>query len=191
IDLVEAIDGVERAERSPWSIPPTNTSTVQAVVDTSPISFMVAVERLKVVKTRDDIARVAVRAALTRFQRACLLTVYPDAVVGWQGVGEGFEGVADVVIRRDAPSVFDLVANNRAHYIGPLQRFTAHGAWVKATGKRIPRAVFVMPILVRGQAVSLLVADNGAEGIADADVGELLILAQHIAASFESLIEQQ
>ena len=190
IAVDEVIDGIE--PRSPFSVrPTTNTSQIVSTIDWSPITFTDAAERLKLIKTREDIARVVLRAARSRFSRACLLTVYPHAIVGWYGVGEGYEGIADVVVRRDAPSVFDLVANSGAHSLGPLQRFPAHGAWVKATGKRIPRSVFVMPILVRGQTVSLLVADNGHDADTSVEVGELLILAQHIALSFESLIEQE
>ena len=186
IELVEALDDVDSG--SPFSMPPTNTSQPLQTVDWSPLRFDEASERLKIVSSRDDIGRVVLRAARTHFARACLLTVYPQAFVGWLGVGEGFEAIADVVVRRDAPSVFKLVADSRAHYLGPLQRFAAHGAWVKATGKRIPRSLVVMPILVRGRAVNLLVADNGHDEHVGSDVGELLILAQQIAASYESLI---
>ena len=194
IELVEVIDD------DPETIPPdgpvpfalsrTNTSQVQVVIDVSPLSFADAVSWLGRVSDRDDIARVVLRAARGHFARAALLTVYPHAFVGWQGVGEGFEDIASVSIPREAQSVFSLVADSRAHYLGPLQRFTAHGGWVKATGKRIPRSLLVLPILVRGRTVSLLVVDNGHDQHVGSDVGELLILAQHIATSYETLIQR-
>lgn len=190
IELVEALDDV--AASSPFAaIPPTNTSLVHHTVDWSPLSFVEAVARLKTASSRDEIGRIILRAARTHFSRACLLTVYPSMFIGWQGIGEGFEQITDVVVPRPVQSVFSLVADSRAHYLGPLQRFPAHGAWVKATGKRIPRSLVVLPILVRGKAVNLLVADNGHDEHVGADVGELLILAQQIAASYESLIGRE
>jgi hypothetical protein len=158
--------------------------------DRTPLSFGDAVDLLKDATSRDDIANIVLRAAHKSFARAALLTVYPQAFVGWQGVGEGFDTIESVVVPRDVQSVFQLVADTRAHYLGPLQRFPAHGAWVKATGRRLPRSLLVVPVLVRGRAVNLLVADNGHEQHASVDVGELLILAQQIAASYEGLINK-
>jgi hypothetical protein len=158
--------------------------------DLSPLSFDAAVELLRHASDREDISRIVLRAARHRFARACLLTVYPQAYVGFMGVGDGFEDVAGVAVEKSAPSVFQLVEKSRAHYLGPLQRFVAHGAWVKATGKRIPRTIVVLPILVREKVVSLLVCDNGHDAHVDGDVGELLILSQHIAGSYEALIRQ-
>jgi hypothetical protein len=158
--------------------------------DRTPLSFCEAVELLKGATSRDDIGNIVLRAAHQQFARAALLTVYPQAFVGWQGVGEAFDTIEHVVVPRDVQSVFQLVADTRAHYLGPLQRFPAHGAWVKATGRRLPRSLLVVPVLVRGRAVNLLVADNGHEQHASVDVGELLILAQHIAASYEGLINK-
>ena len=205
MQALEEIDLVEVADEDPDSLPPesadgpspfsvarTTTSVIVPAPDLSPLSFDEAVALLKTAKGRDDIARVVLRAARAHFTRACLITVYPHAFVGWQGVGEGFdtEKLVDIALPRNVPSVFALVADSRAHYLGPLQRFTAHGAWVKATGKKIPKSVAVLPILVRGRVVNLLVVDNGHDQHVGSDVGGLLILAQHIAGTYEKLIQR-
>ncbi|MDP2340726.1 MAG: hypothetical protein Q8O67_07205 [Deltaproteobacteria bacterium] len=199
---LEEIELVEVADADPDSVPPdapsffsgpgTNSVILAPPPDLSPLSFDEAVSLLKTAKGRDDIARVVLRAARARFARACLITVYPHAFVGWQGVGEGFESekLVDIAVPRDVPSVFALVADSRAHYLGPLQRFAAHGPWVKATGKKIPKSLAVLPILVRGRVVNVLVVDNGHDQHVGSDVGGLLILAQHIAGTYEQLIQK-
>ena len=191
---------VEVVDEDPETLPPdapspfgdsrTNTSQIVPAPDLSPLSFDDAVAALQAVQERDGIARVVLRAARSRFQRAALLTVYPHAFVGWQGIGDGFEDLAHWRLDRDVESVFALVVESRAHYIGPLQRFSSHGAWVKATARKLPRSLAVIPILVRGRAVNLLVVDNGHDAHVDGDISEILILARHIAASYETLIAQ-
>ncbi len=194
IELVEVVDFDQDTMPpdgpNPFDFGTPNTSQIVAMPDLSPLSFDAAVELLRHASDREDISRIVLRAARHRFARACLLTVYPQAYVGFMGVGDGFEDVAGVAVEKSAPSVFQLVEKSRAHYLGPLQRFVAHGAWVKATGKRIPRTIVVLPILVREKVVSLLVCDNGHDAHVDGDVGELLILSQHIAGSYEALIRQ-
>jgi hypothetical protein len=194
IELVEVVepdqDTIPPDGPNPFDFGTANSSQIFPTVDLSPLSFDAAVSLLRQASDRDAIARIVLRAARRSFARACLLTVYPHAYVGFMGAGEGFDDVAGVAIGKDDPSVFQLVERSRAHYLGPLQRFPAHGTWVKSTGKRIPRTLVVLPILVREKVVSLLVADNGHDAHVDGDVGELLILAQHIAGSFEALIRQ-
>jgi hypothetical protein len=163
---------------------------IDAPVDDSPLSFADATEALKTAKDRNAIARIVLRAARTKFQRACLLTVFPDRLVGWMGIGDGMDTdrMRNVVIPRGEKSVFGLVVDSRAHYLGPLAKWPVHGVWVKATGRKIPRSLAAFPILVKGRPVNVLVVDNGHGQDMTGDVGEVLILAQHIARVYESLL---
>lgn len=163
---------------------------VEHVVDESPLPFADAMQVLQAAADRTAIARVVLRAARAKFERACLLTVYSDRLVGWVGLGEGMETdrIREVVVHRSERSVFSLVADSRSHYLGPLARWSAHGAWLKATGRKIPRSLAVFPILVRGRPVTLLVVDNGHDQHVGSDVGEVLILAQQIAKTWEELL---
>lgn len=160
------------------------------IIDDSPLSFAEASRLLSAAADRTAIARVVLRAARGRFARACLLSVYPHRFVGWMGIGEGFETerLRGLVIERGARSVFSLVADSRSYYLGPLTKEPAHGAWVKATGRKIPKSLAVFPILVRGRPVNLLVVDEGHDRHVSHDVGEVLILAQQIAGTYETLI---
>lgn len=163
------------------------------IVIDSPLDFEQARQRLDRVHSRTEIARVVLRYALSRFKRACLLTVHPAGFAGWVGVGEGMdsEAVRTFQLRRDEKSVFALVVSSRAHYIGPLQKWRAHAPWVKLTGRQLPQTIAVFPVLVRGRVVNLLYLDNGHDEHVGSDVGELLILAQRIARSYEALIEEK
>ncbi|OGQ12051.1 MAG: hypothetical protein A2138_01125 [Deltaproteobacteria bacterium RBG_16_71_12] len=160
------------------------------IVEDSPLSFTEASRLLSAAADRTAIARVVLRAARSRFARACLLSVYPDRFVGWMGIGEGFETerLRGLVIERGLRSVFSLVADSRSYYLGPLTKAPAHGAWVKATGRKIPKSLAVFPILVRGRPINLLVVDEGHDRHVSPDVGEVLILAQQIAGTYETLI---
>jgi len=193
LDLVEVThDDMQR----PRSSQKTDSSLldfeveVQDAVDESPLSFADATRKLGTAKDRDSIATLVLRAARTKFARACLLTVFPDRIVGWMGIGDGMDGdvLKRIVLDGALPSVFRLVAESRSHYLGPLARWQAHGAWVKGTGRKIPRSVAVFPILVKGRPVSLIYVDNGHDKHVSSDVGEILILAQQIAKAWETLL---
>ena len=166
------------------------TEEVRELVDDLPVTFAEVTALLQSVKDREGIAHVVLRYARSVFKRACLLTVHPYHLVGWVGIGEGLETdrLRDFALERAEPSVFSFVTSSRAHYIGPLQKQSGNGAWVKATGRQIPRSVAVFPILVNGRAVNLLYGDRGHGEHVDGDVGELLILAQQIARTYETLL---
>lgn len=59
---------------------------------------------------------------------------------------------------------------------------------MKSTGKKLPSSLAVFPILVRGRPVNLLVVDNGHGEHVGTELGEVLILAQQIARTYESLL---
>jgi hypothetical protein len=160
-------------------------------VDESPLDFAAASALLIQATDRDVIARLVLRAARSRFARAALLTAYEHQFVVWESLGEGMEPerVRGLRVDRAQQTVFSLCADSRAPYVGPVQRFVAHGAWVKATGRKIPRTWAVVPILVRGRCVNLLLVDNGHDSdVEAADVSEVVVLAQQIAASYELLL---
>lgn len=176
------------------AIPPPTESELPGPADEEPplepLSFEEAQALLVGVSDRDEIARVVLRYALTRFQRACLLTVHSTRFVGWVGAGPdcGTKRLKRFQLPTSEDSVFRLVRQSRAHYIGPLQRVRAHAGFVKLLGRQIPLSVAAFPILVKGRVVNVLYGDNGHNEHVNPDVGDLLILAQHIARSYETLL---
>jgi hypothetical protein len=176
--------------------PPEPIQTTEELVleldQETPLSFDEAVERLQGVSDRNEIAKVVLRYAHSVFERTALFTVNSGFVAGWMGLGEGLgvEALRPFALPVEEPSVFSFVVKNKAHFIGPLQSHKANGAWVKATGRQLPKSVAVFPVMVRRRVVNLLYGDKGHGKNVDADVGNLLILAQRIADSYEALLRK-
>jgi hypothetical protein len=158
--------------------------------DDQPIHFAEAKQALASLSDREDIARVLLRFAAGKFQRALLLQVQREGAVGWLAAGAGL--AADVV-RRIAvsfhePSAFKLVRDGRSYYLGPLRGDPATTAFLQALGEGEPRTSLLMPLLVAGRVASILYADDGPGQLTSPDVAELLILAQKVGASLEAVI---
>src|SRR5207248_2717705 len=96
-----------RAAPTGWDAPPLPARTV----DVSPLAFEKALELLKTVQDRDSIARIVLRASRSKAERALLLLVQGNVVLGWDGLGEGLEegAAARIAVALGAPSAFDLV----------------------------------------------------------------------------------
>jgi hypothetical protein len=159
---------------------------------TTPLTFAQAREALAGVEDRNAIARTVLRYALTPFKRAVLLTVQKDLILGWDALGDGVsqEAVERVILPLQQPSIFRLAFEARAHYLGPVPKQPVNYLFLKLLGGKVPRSAFVIPVVVRGKVVNLLYCDNGGGQDATLDVGELLILAQHINRSYEALLKK-
>lgn len=156
-----------------------------------PLGFGEAKAALAGVAERSAIARTVLRYARTRLRRAVLLTVHRGVALGWVGLGEGLseERVHALRVRLGTPGVVDTVIRTRAHYLGPLPRTEANVRLLKALGGGVPRNALLVPILALGRVVNVLYADGGRGAMVDAGgVGELLILATHIAQGYEALV---
>jgi len=155
-----------------------------------PISFPEAVAALEGVQERGAIARIVLRYARTRFQRALLLTVRRGEIHGWVGMGHGvtIEAVHALRLPLAADGVLATVAATRSHFLGPLQKNESNIRLLRALGGGVPQSAFVVPVLALGRIVNLLYADNGrGEQVDPSDLGELLILAARIAQGYDAL----
>lgn len=176
---------------------PTPTETVKhpdssaEQIDEPINSFAEAQQQLDQASDRDTIAHTIMRFALSFFSRVMLFTVKRQMVSGWKGMGESTssEQVRSLSIPLSDPSVFQMVTHNKAHYLGPIQKTPLNIEFLRATDKIVPLSAFVLPILLRGQVVNLLYADNGHKQHCNHNIGELLILAQRIGQSYEVLIQ--
>jgi len=113
--------------------------------------------------------------------------------MAWDALGESVdqEMFRRLLIPLNRPSAFQTVVNNRAHYLGALQKNKTNIQFLKVMGKQIPSSVFIMPILVHERVMNLLYGDNGHRQHCSNDVGELLILAQRISHSYDQLINEK
>lgn len=159
----------------------------------TPLSFADAQKALSQSEDREDVAKTVLRFALGKWNRSLLLNVQGPLVTGWHGVGQG---IRDKAIRRIAvalrgQSSFKLVCDTRSHFIGPLRRDAGTAVFYKMLGGDYPTTAVMLPLLVRGRVVHILYVDNGPGQVTPPDIGELLILGQSVARSYDALIRRR
>jgi hypothetical protein len=159
----------------------------------SPLTFDEATALLRTVHDRNDIARIVLRFAMHRARRALLLTVQrsdgEDIAMGWDALGETLpQGLAhDISLSLTPSSVLRLAHQTRGHVLGPLPPGPINDALTTLLGGA-PKTAFVMPILARERVVNLLYLDDGPGRFMPSDIGEVLILCQHINKSYDALL---
>jgi hypothetical protein len=162
----------------------------------TPLAFADARQALAGIVDRNAIARIVLRYAMTRACRAVLLTVQGSAdgrvALGWDALGEGVSPdiVHDLTLNLDEPSVFQLARKARGHVLGPLAKSAVNEEFIRVLGGGAPRTAFVGPILARGKVINLLYLDDGPGRLMSPDIGEVLILCQHINTSYDALLQR-
>ena len=151
-----------------------------------------ATRALQNVENRDQIARVTLGLASATFKRTALFVVRPDMVMGWDGYGGGItrDDVERLMIPLNAPSVFKLVCESKAHFIGAIPKTPVNNRFLKTLGGAPPRSAFVIPIVFKGRVVNILYGDNGPGKDATFDISDLMILGMKIPVSFEDLVRR-
>ncbi|MDQ3265551.1 MAG: general secretion pathway protein GspE [Myxococcota bacterium] len=160
----------------------------------TPLTFPEAQKELGQVSSREDVARTVLRFGLGKWKRALLLSVQGDLVTGWHGMGHGVRSKAVQRIGisiRGGNGTFRLVRDTRSHYIGPMKRDAGTAVFYKLLGGDFPTTAVLLPLLVRGKVVHILYVDNGPGKITPPDIGELLILSQSVARSYEAMISRR
>lgn len=188
----EVVDLV--AEPAPAS-PAAPAPAAPAVDDSLPLRRLTlaqATKALQNVEDRDQIARIVLGFASGTFKRTGLFLVRPDMVMGWDAAGQGLsrDVVERLMVPLNVPSVFKLVCDMRAHFLGAIPKSPVNSRFLKTLGGEPPKSAFVIPILFKGKVVNILYGDNGPGTDATYDIGELLILAMKIPQSFEDLIRR-
>jgi hypothetical protein len=199
---VETIQGVELVDEpalsppnpriiEPIGKPPLAVPVAEPRLE--PLTFAQAQALLSKSADREDIARTILRFAVSKFRRALLLSIQGDMLTGWRGGGEGVreKGVRRIGVSLKEPNSFRLVRDSRSHYVGPMKRGTGTEVFYKLLGGGFPTTAVMMPLLVRGKPVHLLYVDQGADELTPPDIGELLILSQSVARSYEAMIAQR
>jgi hypothetical protein len=155
-----------------------------------PLDFAQAQKQLQSSTNREDIARTVLQFARSKFRRALILNVRGDLVTGWHGLGIR---VTERAVRRIGVSLreqnsFRLVRDLKSHFMGPMKRTPGMEVFYSLLGGAFPQTAVILPLLVRGKPVHMLYLDHGPKQVTPPDVGELLILSQGVARSYESLI---
>lgn len=196
LDMTEVIDDPELSGPRPRIIEPIGKlSTVLSEPEPAllPLSFAEAQALLAKSADREDIARTVLRFAITKFRRALLLSVHGDMLTGWRGAGQGVreKAVRRIGVSLKEQSSFRLVRDSRSHYVGKMTRGPGTALFYKLLGGGYPTTAVMMPLLVRSKPVHLLYVDQGADELTPPDIGELLILSQSVARSYELLIKKR
>jgi hypothetical protein len=200
----ETIEGVEVIEEPALSAPRPRiiepigrvsgpASVASSEPPLSPLTFAEAQAMLSKSADREDIARTILRFAVSKFRRALLLSVHGDMLTGWHGGGQGVreKAVRRIGVSLKEPSSFRLVRDSRSHYVGPMKRGAGTAVFYKLLGGGFPTTAVMMPLLVRGKPVHVLYVDQGADELTPPDIGELLILSQSVARSYESMMAKR
>lgn len=159
----------------------------------TPLSFAQAQQLLQSSSDREDVARTILRFAIGKWKRALLLSVQGPLVAGWRGAGQGVreKAVQRVGISLRGQSTFKLVVETRSHFLGPMKRDPGTAVFYKLLGGGFPTTAVLLPLLVRGKVVHILYVDDGPDQVTTPDVGELLILSQSVARSYEAMMKRR
>ncbi len=157
------------------------------------LSFAQAQTQLAASEDREEIAYTVLRFALGKWRRALVLSVQGSMVSGWQGGGAGVRtaAVRRIAVALRGQATLKLVRDTRSHYIGPIKRDAGMQVFYSLLGGDYPATAVLLPLLVRGKVVHILYVDNGPGQHSTPDIGELLILGQSVARSYESLLKKR
>ncbi len=165
----------------------------EAAPDFSPVDLAKASALLEAAASRDDIAHAALRLARTSFGRAALFIVREGRASGWDAFGEGINLplLKSLLISLQQPSVFQLVYETKAHFLGKVPKGEVNMAFLQLLGGDPPKSVFLYPLLFRGRVVNLIYGDGGPGKNAPVDVSDLLILGPKIPQTFERILRER
>jgi Type II secretion system (T2SS), protein E, N-terminal domain len=144
---------------------------------------------LAAIKERDEIPALLL-GYLAGLHRVVLLRVKKNELVGWDASGAlRREGVADLIVPLDRPSLFARAANDVAPYEGPLPRGQVESTFLdQMGGEAWPGSCLIVPIRVKGRVVALVYADLPERSIAPS-IRQLVVgAAQRVAETLVRVI---
>lgn len=164
---------------------------IEDAVDHGPLDRKEAVELLQQAHDRDGIATVLARVALKVGKRVVLFSRQGDLWMGWTGVGQGITpaAVQALMIPSAKGTAFGLVHQTESHFLGPLAPNPVHDQFLRALGGAKPVTCGIFPVWFKGRIVFGIYIDNGDGQAIVPDIGDLLIVAQQVAAALERLIK--
>ncbi len=173
-----------RAEE-PWSEELDLVETVchwhgDASREIRPVDELAEAKRMLAAATdREQVGWILARHALGKAPRVVLLGRRGRAWVGWAGAGRGIrsERVSRLVVPPVPGTVFGLVANTGAHYLGPLAPHPVHERFFRTLDVPPAASVGLFPVHHEGSIEMALYVDAGPGGQLDPDVGEVLLVA--------------
>ncbi len=171
-------------------------SSLAAAIELPPAPILTldeATAALKIAQDRDEVGGVLLRFALSKSRRAIVFVRRALLWAGWLGAGEGVDvpHLPSLLMPTAPGTIFGLVADTGAHYIGPLTQHPCYAPFLAALGGGRPRTAALFPVHFHGRLVFGLYLDGGPHKRVTTDVGDLLVLAQRVPAAIERLIRHR
>jgi len=172
-----------------------DVDTTTARVSEDPIvtwDLVEAMAHLAAQDSRDGIARVAVAFARRFLPFAAVFGVRDNAAVGWHrsGPAEGVQFTARPFPIPDDGFLAQALSSPSPVLLKP-DLATGNAAVFGWLGRRRPKTVLVVPIVVARRPVGALYADGGIRQRDPRDVGELVGFGARLGPAFESLLRQR
>jgi len=138
-------------------------------------------QQLAEAKERDDIAAAIIDYLKKDFPDCALLMVRADTAFGWLAANNKSAQIfAHISIPIQENSVFNLVAKNHSHYLGPVSNSLHNHKILDYFASKPPVDALVIPLMVRNRLVSILYIQGQLE-----DLERRLIEIQNIVVKAE------
>jgi len=136
---------------------------------------------------REDIGDALLEFCAPYLGRRLLLVVRRGQVIGWRGDGSDIDrdGLHDLSIALDRPTVFGRVSKSSEYWRGPLPKMPADQPLVRALAGMPPSDCIILPMFVGGKPLGFLYGDNLNEGVSDAPIEHLRRLVAKADLAFQ------
>lgn len=152
-----------------------------------------AIRLLDAAHTRRGVGNVMTRLSLSRGKRVVLLVRRATFWTGWIGAGEGVDSAAtqDLLLSSERGTLFGLVGETGAHYLGPIADHKVHSFFLRALGGARPRSAGLFPVHYRGRIVFGIYLDGGPGELTSPDVADILLLAQRVPVALDRIVQER
>ncbi len=151
--------------------------------------FALFCKQLNSAENRDDIANAVIDYMAPTNCDVALLMIKDGDAIGWKGAsgGEFLLNFEQLQIPLNQPSVLQTVAESKSYYLGPLPKEINNILLSSRFNHIHPKAVLLIPLMLRGRLVCMLYLQNFSEDI-QTQLPEYQKLITKVIMAFEMLI---
>ncbi len=158
-----------------------------------PFTAVMAEGELEAAETIDAVLDVVFSFAAQFFEYSALFVIQGDLAEGRDaaGPGAGRERVMALGIPLDLPSSFERLRRHRAPIIGPLDLQGLDADLLRDLGRdaaRPPRAVALLPLMIRTRAVAIIFGDDGDADVTLPALGDVISFIGLAARALERIL---
>ncbi len=189
-ELLARLDGQPEPSSPTASEPP---PVLPEAPPQEPFDLDTALRRLQLARDRDHLVDVVLNFAVQNFQFAALFIAHDDHLMGYRGRGDAsaVARIGRVFVPLDGPSMWQTVAETRAHYLGQVPSAVLNQRVLGDMGRAPPKTVFLAPLVIADKVSGVLYADNGKRGVASKKVADIMLLMTRLGPHFQRLIQRR